>query len=115
MQVYGTLGAVLLGLSAIPFVRFAILVAMGQGYGHVQSLVIGAVLAFLGGQMFIMGMLATAISWNRRMMEDVLFRLKSEPQAPGRERPRLRLVRTGTDGLDNMNRERNGHRTHRAA
>jgi hypothetical protein len=39
-------------------------------------LVVGSALWFLGGQMFITGMLATAIAWNRRMMEDLTYRMK---------------------------------------
>ncbi len=97
MQVYGTLGALFLLAGAIPFARFAVLVAIGQSEGHVQSLVVGTALTFFGGQMIITGMLATAISWNRRMIEDVLFRMKSEPISTTRERPRLRIVRTPGD------------------
>lgn len=100
MQVYGTAGMLLLLAGAVPFVRFGILAAMGQHEGHVQSLIIGSVLSFLGGQMIITGMLATAISWNRRMIEDVLFRMKSEPAMAARERPRLRAVRTQHDTLE---------------
>lgn len=116
MQVYGMLGAILLGLSAIPFVRFAIFAAMGDSRGHVQSLVIGAVLAFLGGQLLITGLLATAISWNRRMMEDVLFRMKASSFATAEsERPRLRIVRSQADGIDAGDRERYAGTTKHAA
>lgn len=97
MQVYGTLGALFLLAGMVPFARFGVLVAMGDSRGHVQSLIIGAALTFFGGQMIITGMLATAISWNRRMIEDVLFRMKSEPLSTTRERPRLRIVRTQDD------------------
>lgn len=76
MQVYGTLGGLLLLTGAVPFARYSVLAATGEPQGHVQSLVIGAALSFVGVQLIMMGMLATAISWNRRMIEDVLFRLK---------------------------------------
>jgi glycosyltransferase involved in cell wall biosynthesis len=108
MQVYGTLGAVLLMAGAIPFVRFAVLLTMGDGHGHVQSLIAGTVLAFMGGQILIVGMLATAISWNRRMIEDVLFRMKSEPQMAVRERPRLRVVRTRQEAVEDEGMEAYG-------
>lgn len=105
MQVYGTLGALLLIAGAIPFVRFAVLLTMGGGNGHIQSLVAGSVLAFMGGQILIVGMLATAISWDRRLLEDVLFRMKSEPQHAARERPRLRTVHTPHGNIDDEGRE----------
>ena len=87
MQVYGTLGSVLLLAGAVPFARYGVLAVTGETQGHVQSLVIGAALSFVGVQLIMMGMLATAISWNRRMIEDVLFRLKSDPaRRPHRRR-----------------------------
>jgi hypothetical protein len=78
MQVYGALGVLLLALGALPFARYSYFVLKGESNGHLQSLVIGAALWVIGGQMFITGMLATAIGWNRRMLEEALFRMKSE-------------------------------------
>ena len=78
MQVYGSLGAALLVVGAVPFARFGYFVLQGNGQGHVQSLVIGAALWVVGGQMFITGMLAMAIGWNRRMLEEALYRMKNE-------------------------------------
>jgi glycosyltransferase involved in cell wall biosynthesis len=78
MQVYGALGAALLLLGAVPFARYTWFLAQGDGNGHVQSLVIGSALWFVGGQMFITGLLAVAIGWNRRMMQEVLLRMKEE-------------------------------------
>jgi hypothetical protein len=78
MQVYGSLGAVLLALGAVPFARYAYFFSQGESAGHIQSLVVGAALWIIGGQMLITGLLATAIAWNRRMLEDVLYRMKSE-------------------------------------
>ena len=78
MQVYGLAGAFLIMLGLLPFARFAYFVAEGDSSGHLQSLVIGVALSFMGGQMLITGMLAMAIGWNRRMLEEVLFRMKSE-------------------------------------
>ena len=78
MQVYGALGAVLLALGAVPFARYAYFLSQGETQGHVQSLVIGSAFWFVGGQMFITGLLAVAIGWNRRMMEDVIYRMKEE-------------------------------------
>ncbi len=78
MQVYGALGVLLLALGALPFARYGFFVLQGESAGHLQSLVIGAALWVIGGQMFITGMLATAIGWNRRILEEALFRMKSE-------------------------------------
>ena len=78
MQVYGVLGVTLLLLGAFPFARYGYFLAAGHPQGHLQSLVVGSALWVIGGQIFITGLLALAISWNRRMLEDVLYRLKSQ-------------------------------------
>ncbi len=78
MQVYGMLGAFMLMLGSLPFARYGYFVTQGESAGHIQSLVIGSALWFVGGQLFITGLLATAIGWNRRMMEEVLFRMRAE-------------------------------------
>ena len=94
LQVYGTLGALLFALGTIPFARFGYFVIEGSSGGHVQSLIIGAALWFLGGQMLITGMLAMAIAWNRRMTEEVLLRIKTERAAASEDaRPALRVLR----------------------
>jgi hypothetical protein len=68
----------LMALGTVPFARFGYFVLVGESRGHVQSLVIGAALWFAGGQMLITGMLAMAIGWNRRMLEEVLFKLRED-------------------------------------
>lgn len=77
-QVWGAIGAAFTLLAAVPFIRYLYFFAQGQGDGHVQSLVVGAALLFLGAQTFIAGLLASAVRWNRRLIEDALYRLKSE-------------------------------------
>jgi glycosyltransferase involved in cell wall biosynthesis len=76
LQAYGTLGLVFSVAGTVPFVRFLYFFAQGDGDGHLQSLIGGSVLLFLGVQFMVFGMLAKAISWNRQLLEEVLFRLK---------------------------------------
>ena len=98
MQVYGLLGLVLLTVGALPFARYAYFVVNGDRQGHTQSLIVGSAMWIIGGQLFITAMLALAISWNRRMLEDVLFRMKEERSA-ARSVPlrRQRLTRVFDD------------------
>ncbi len=49
-----------------------------EGKGHIQSLVIAAILILLGFQVFILGLIASAIGWNRKMQEEILYRQKKE-------------------------------------
>jgi glycosyltransferase involved in cell wall biosynthesis len=58
-------------------IRFIYFYLNSQGSGHVQSLILAAVLLIVGFQTLLIGMLADMMSANRKIMEDVLFRLKS--------------------------------------
>ena len=82
LQVYGLLGALLVIAGCLPFARFGYFAVAGNPAGHVQSLVIGVALWFMGGQMLALGMLAHAIAWNRRMIEEVLYTQKQAATAP---------------------------------
>ncbi|MDP9235820.1 MAG: glycosyltransferase family 2 protein [Chloroflexota bacterium] len=115
MQVYGTLGVLLLALGALPFARYGYFVVEGDSKGHLQSLIIGAALWVIGGQMFITGMLATAIGWNRRMLEEALFRMKSErAESSVRRRGALRRVSPQFDDTDLTEAELLGRNKHAA-
>lgn len=76
LQVWGGVGALCVLLGAAPFMRFLYFVAQGNGTGHLQSLVAGSVLLFLGVQLIIVGLLASAIGWNRSLIEEILYRLR---------------------------------------
>lgn len=57
-------------------VRFIVLACMGDGAGHIQSLVLMAILAIVGIQVGIFGLLADAVSECRRVMDETLFHVK---------------------------------------
>ena len=79
LAVLGRLGAVfiLIGVAVglIPVVNW---IQQGNTEGHLQSLVASAVFALVGLQLLVLGLLADALSSNRRLTEEVLFLLKSE-------------------------------------
>ncbi len=85
LQAYGSLGTVLALLGSVPFARFLYFFANGEPGGHLQSLIAGSVLLFFAAQMFVIGLLAAAISWNRQLLEEVLFRMKDSVSRPGAE------------------------------
>ncbi|MEW5767365.1 MAG: glycosyltransferase [bacterium] len=47
-----------------------------QPYGHIQSLILAAVLLITGFQVMLIGLLADVISANRKLIEDILYRVK---------------------------------------
>lgn len=57
--------------------RFAVLYLQGNGDGNIQSVVIGAVAFVVGMQIVTLGIIGELISVNRRLIEDILERLKS--------------------------------------
>ena len=49
------------------------------GKGHVQALILAAVLLIIGFQVMIFGLLADLIAQNRKLIEDLLRRIKERP------------------------------------
>jgi len=56
--------------------RFLYFFFTGHGAGHIQSLILSAVLMIVGFQIAMIGLVADLISGNRRLIEDALYRLK---------------------------------------
>ena len=70
-------------VGAVPFligialmVRFLIFFFNGAGMGHIQSLVFASTLMMIGFMTFIMGLQADIIAANRKLLEDIQFRLR---------------------------------------
>ncbi len=69
--------SLLLGLIGIvPIARFLYLVALGNGGGHVQSLVLGGAFLTMGFVTFLFGMIADLISFNRQLIETTLEKVR---------------------------------------
>jgi glycosyltransferase involved in cell wall biosynthesis len=63
-------------LGIIPFVRYAVLMVVNAGGGHIQSLLLGAVLLVLSFLSGLMGIISDLIRTNRVLIEDVLEHTK---------------------------------------
>ncbi len=61
---------------AVLIVRFLIFFAHGAGMGHIQSLVVASMLVMVGFMTFILGLQADIIAANRKILEDVQFRIR---------------------------------------
>jgi len=61
--------------------RFLYFYATGDGGGHVQSLILGALLMGVGFLLVIIGLVADLISVNRKLLEDLDWRLKRMEEA----------------------------------
>ena len=82
LRVFSILGGVcLLGGLAVG-VRFIYFYAIGQGGGHVQSVILAAVLFIVGFQVFLIGLLADLIGFNRKILEELLYRIRRLESQP---------------------------------
>ncbi len=71
--IFGWAALVLLVLGLLPFGRYAVLLALGEpGHGHLQSLLLGAVLLILAFLSVMLGIIADLIRTNRTLIEATL-------------------------------------------
>ncbi len=73
---FGVLGAVLFGLGVLLGLRFLWLFTIGEGQGHTQSLILAAVLSVIGFQTLLVAILADLLAANRKLLEDIRYRLR---------------------------------------
>ncbi len=76
LAVFWTLGAVCLAVGFAIGFRFLLEYLAGSGEGHVQSLILAAVLLIIGFQTMLIGLVADLIGNNRSLLEDTLFRVR---------------------------------------
>ena len=76
LRVFTTFSAVILLCGLILAGRFLFFYFINQGSGHIQSLILAAVLLIVGFQTFLIGLVADLISFNRKILEDILYRLR---------------------------------------
>lgn len=82
LKVFTTIGGVTFAIGFAISVRFLYFYWTGSGDGHLQSLVLSAVLLIVGFQVMLMGLVADVISANRKLIEDVLYRIRAA-EVPG--------------------------------
>lgn len=56
--------------------RFVYFFVQGQGAGHIQSLILTAILLIVGLQICLIGLLADLVGFNRKILEETLYRLR---------------------------------------
>lgn len=76
LQFFATIGSIIFLCGAAVGVRFLMFYFRGSGSGHIQSLILAAVLLLLGFQTIITGLLADVIASNRKILEDVQYHVR---------------------------------------
>jgi glycosyltransferase involved in cell wall biosynthesis len=72
---FATIGAVSFGAGFLIGLRFLLHYLDGEGEGHVQSLILAGVLLSLGFQTLLIAVVADLLAANRRLIEDVRFKV----------------------------------------
>lgn len=86
LRVFMTVGGALIGVALILGLRFLYFYIAGRGAGHVQSLILAAILTIVGFQVGLIGLVADAVSMNRKMLEEMAFRTRrAELNRPQRD------------------------------
>jgi glycosyltransferase involved in cell wall biosynthesis len=76
LKSFTIIGLVVGVLGLLPILRFLYFWAMGEGDGHIQSLVLGGVLVVVGFVALMIGLVADLINFNRQLMEMTLERVR---------------------------------------
>jgi hypothetical protein len=91
LRFFVSIGAVALVAGLCLGVRYLYLVSIGQGDGHIQSVILSALLTGMGVLVALIGIVADLIAVNRRLLEKVLAHQQASAEpAPARQPQRRR-------------------------
>ena len=76
LRVFTMLGMIFMILGIIPGIRFLYYYLVENSAGHIQSLILSAILLIVGFQIILIGLLADLISFIRKILEEILFSLR---------------------------------------
>lgn len=76
LRVFSTIGGCAVAAGLLLGLRFLYFFMIGQGSGHIQSLILTAILLIVGFQVIMLGVLADLIGFNRKIQEEALYRLR---------------------------------------
>lgn len=76
LRVFMAMGGVLITGGVVLGLRFLYFYMAGRGAGHVQSLILAAILTVIGFQVCLIGLIADLVGLNRKMLEETLYRIR---------------------------------------
>lgn len=86
MRFFNIIGGIIFGLGVLLGVRYLVYFAMGNGGGHIQSLILTSILIFMGFQTILIGLLSDLIASNRKLLEDVQYHVRKLDYDGAKER-----------------------------
>jgi hypothetical protein len=82
LRIFTAISAMMLLAGTAIGVRFLVFYFRGTGTGMIQSLILAAVFLIVGFITFLIGLIADLVSFNRKILEEVLFRLRRQDSQP---------------------------------
>jgi len=76
LRVFLLIGGTIFGLGFLLGGRYLYFYIVATASGHIQSLILAAILMLVGFQTMVIGLVADLIGANRRLSEDILYRLR---------------------------------------
>jgi glycosyltransferase involved in cell wall biosynthesis len=76
LKVFSYIGGLVFAAGVAISLRFLYYYVTGTGLGHLQSLILSAVLMIVGFQVLLIGLVSDVISGNRKLLEDLLYRVR---------------------------------------
>ena len=76
LKMFSYIGALIFAIGLIVGIRFLFFYFTSGGTGHIQSLILTAIMLIVGFQVFVIGLLADIIGSNRQLIENVLYRVR---------------------------------------
>ena len=73
LKFFGVIGTIFTLLGSVLGIRFIIYLCMGEGSGHVQSLILVAIFMLTGVISYLIGLQADIIAANRKILEDIEY------------------------------------------
>ena len=84
LKIFFYIGASVFAVGLAISVRFLYYYIFGNSQGHIQSLILSAVLLIVGFQIFLIGLVSDLIFGNRKILEEILYRQKRSEYSSGR-------------------------------
>lgn len=76
LRVFTLVGLFLICLGFLPSIRFLFHYLVNHEAGHIQSLILAAILLIIGFQLIVVGIVGDVISFNRKLVEEILYRVR---------------------------------------
>lgn len=78
LRVMSFIASIFIAIGLVFVSRFLYFFFTDGGEGHIQSLILATSLMVIGCQIAVLGLLSSAIGWNRKILEENLFRTKKQ-------------------------------------